>query len=414
MLTSSESVADILDTCLERLRRGESLDVCLRDYPAEAQELAELLNAAIAVRSLPSPVLAPATRSAIRDQLRRTVVNQRAAQRAAQRSIKTRWFFQATLRFALVALLIMVVGLGGGVAAAQRSLPGDPLYRLKGVSERTRLLLATSPEQRGALHLDFAGARSVEILALTSEQRPLNSAVVDAFAQEYQLAWVEIERSPEAASAALRKRYAVSSRADIAVLSATLAHAPGANRALLATAVRFGEQALSRATSTEAPQSPPRSAATPQPPDSQNPNADHPPGNGQSGANEGQGGGGNGGNANSGSNGNGGNGGNANGGSNGNSDNGTNGNGGNGGNANSGTNGNDGNANGGTNGNSDNGTNGNGGNTNGGGNSNANGGGNGNSQDPTPAPHATPGASKDNQDTPAPGQSNGNGNGKKP
>jgi uncharacterized membrane protein YgcG len=324
MLTRSDSVADILDTCLERLRRGESVDVCLRDYPAEAQELAELLNAAMAVRLLPSPVLAPATRSAIQAQLRRKVVNQRAAQRAAQRSIKTRWFFQATLRFALVALLIMVVGLGGGVAAAQRSLPGDPLYPLKGVSERTRLLLATSPEQRGALHLDFAGARSVEILALTSEQRPLDSAVVDAFAQEYQLAWAEIERSPESASAALRKRYAVSSRADIAVLSATLKHAPGANRALLTTAVRFGEQALSRATSTEAPESPPRPGATPQPaittpqpPDSPNPNAAHPPGNGQGGANGGQGG-----NGNDGNNGNGGNGGGNNGGNNGNGGNG--------------------------------------------------------------------------------------------
>ncbi|HEX9373052.1 MAG TPA: DUF5667 domain-containing protein, partial [Roseiflexaceae bacterium] len=196
MLTRSDDAAGILEICLERLRHGESMDVCLRDYPAQAQELAPLLRAAMQVRALPPPVLSPAARSAIQAQLRLAVVRQRAA----QRSVNTHGFARVALRFAIVALLLLVVGLGGGVAAAQSSLPGSPLYTLKRAGERGRLLLATSPEQRATLHMDFAAARSGEILALAGQQRGLDSAVVDALDQEYQLAWAEIERSPISAS----------------------------------------------------------------------------------------------------------------------------------------------------------------------------------------------------------------------
>jgi uncharacterized membrane protein YgcG len=305
MLSQPDDSIDILETCLERLRHGESAAACLRDYPAEAQELAPLLVAAVKVRALPPPVLSPAARKAIRKQLRRAVAQQRAAGRAS----KPRWFAQAALRFALVVLLLMTVGLGGGVAAAQSSLPGSPLYPLKRASERARLVLATSPEQRGALHLDFADARSVEITALVVSQRPLDGAVVDDLAQEYGLAWAEIERVPAAAGAALRQRYVKSRQVDIKLFSTVLARAPGADRALLAKAVRFGEQALERASDTATPGAQPGATATPQspaltpqPPAAKDPSTKPPHGNGNGGGNNGNNGGSNQGNGNGGGN----------------------------------------------------------------------------------------------------------------
>src|SRR5215216_7600781 len=117
MQARSDDITTIFDDCLERMRFGESIEACLLDYPSEAEELEPLLIAATYARStLQPPSLSPQARQAIQRQLHQAV----AARQPAQRRKPAKLFAPFAMRFAL-ALLIALLSLGGGVAAAHSS-----------------------------------------------------------------------------------------------------------------------------------------------------------------------------------------------------------------------------------------------------------------------------------------------------
>src|SRR6266498_2623519 len=270
MQMRSDDITTIFDVCLERMRRGESIEACVLDYPSEAEELEPLLIAAMYARSsFRLPSLAPEARQVIQRQLHQAI----AARHPSPRLTPAGWFGPFVMRFAL-ALVVALLGLGGGVAAAQRSLPGSPLYQLKRASEGVRLRLASSAAQRATLHLDFAAARSGEILALASgQQKTIDSGLVDDLDQEYQLAWEEIGQAPASEVHDLASRYVVERRADVRVFSAALARASAVTRSQIQRAVRIGEQALAVVAPAEAP--------IPQPDPDNGMNTDGTPGNHQ-------------------------------------------------------------------------------------------------------------------------------------
>jgi hypothetical protein len=241
MQIQSDDIATIFDVCLERMRRGESIGACVLDYPSKAEELEPLLITAMYTHhTFRPPSLSPQARQAIQRQLRQAV----AARQPAQRRTPVSWFGPLVMRFVL-ALLIALLSLGGGVAAAQSSLPGSSLYPLKRASESVRLRLASSPTQRAALHLDFAAARSAEMLALASgEQKTISASLVDDLDREYQLAWAEIAQAPADQVSDLVGRYVVERQADVKAFSATMPRANAAAQAQMQRAVRLGEQAL--------------------------------------------------------------------------------------------------------------------------------------------------------------------------
>src|SRR5882672_8098639 len=120
----SYNLTTILDICLERMRRGESIEACVLDYPSEAEELEPLLIAAMYTRStFQPPPLAPEARQAIQRKLQLAV----AARQLTLRPTPARWFGPFVMRVAL-ALVVALLSLGGGIAAAQSSLPGSTLY----------------------------------------------------------------------------------------------------------------------------------------------------------------------------------------------------------------------------------------------------------------------------------------------
>ena len=54
-MDDEEKLLRALDACLERIERGDAIDACLHDYPAERGELEPLLRAAASLRALPAP-----------------------------------------------------------------------------------------------------------------------------------------------------------------------------------------------------------------------------------------------------------------------------------------------------------------------------------------------------------------------
>ena len=150
---------DLLEACLQSLRRGASIDDLLAEHPQWADELRPLLETATAAGSLAS---AGVPRHAL------VQSRNRFLQRAASlRPPHVRRLGLSYARPALAGLLAAVVLLlgGGGVAAAQ-SLPGDALYGAKILAEDVMLRLASSPGARLRLEETYDDRRAAEVRRL--------------------------------------------------------------------------------------------------------------------------------------------------------------------------------------------------------------------------------------------------------
>jgi Domain of unknown function (DUF5667) len=84
---------------------------------------------------------------------------------------------------ALVALIILV-GSSATVYAAQSSLPGEPLYVIKSLSEDFRMTLTSSPQARLELTLNYTDRRMDEITSLVSEGEQVSNQASSSFEGE--------------------------------------------------------------------------------------------------------------------------------------------------------------------------------------------------------------------------------------
>lgn len=89
----------------------------------------------------------------------------------------------------VITVSILFGGAGATVYAAQDSLPTDALYSVKLFSEDLRVDLATQPQARMNILLDYADRRVNEIAALLSRGEPVPEAVMNRFLFQMEAAY---------------------------------------------------------------------------------------------------------------------------------------------------------------------------------------------------------------------------------
>ncbi len=175
----------ILDDCLLRMRSGETLEDCLRRYPAQAEALRPLLEAAGAARRIHKPRMSAAQAQAAR---RRTLMaaRQQFSGQPVSKSGISRYMAQImhfvtgkeipnmklSTRLAVLILALAVVLTTGGIASVSaHALPGDVLYPIKRTIENTRLLLTQDPVQRERIEAQLRAERAAEVRSVLQEGR---------------------------------------------------------------------------------------------------------------------------------------------------------------------------------------------------------------------------------------------------
>jgi hypothetical protein len=153
---------DILNECIERVLRGETVEACLASYPEQAAELEPLLRTTLdtfnAANIRPRPEF-----------------RQRAGLefQAAIRDLKPekRGFFVRQLHWVTVVSAVLVILLAGSgtVAASANSLPDEPLYAVKMATEDVQLALTTSELGKARLYAEFADRRVDEIIKMAEK-----------------------------------------------------------------------------------------------------------------------------------------------------------------------------------------------------------------------------------------------------
>ena len=159
-------IEDILDNCLERLFKGESIEDCLRDYPRQASELEPLLKTSLALLQKsatiqPNPEFKARVYSQLQGMLR--AKREKAEKKAIVPIWRRRWAVAMT-----TVLVILLAGIGT-VAASADALPDESLYAVKLATEQARVSLAFSDMDRAELHIQFAERRATEIAEIARQ-----------------------------------------------------------------------------------------------------------------------------------------------------------------------------------------------------------------------------------------------------
>ena len=147
---ADQDLREVFNDCINRLTAGQSIGDCLRTYPQYADELEPMLEINGLVERMQA---SPFEINAAQTRVRARVNAQLRAARPSHHAYGRLTALVASLLVVFAALFI----------AAERSLPGDPLYNVKRFSENARTTLIGE---------QFGGRRLDEIQALEAIKRP--------------------------------------------------------------------------------------------------------------------------------------------------------------------------------------------------------------------------------------------------
>ena len=165
-MTAQQRMDDILNECIDRLARGETVEACLARYPEHAPELRPLLLVARATLTATAQIT---PRAEFRMAARHRFLDALAARHAREREafLSGPWLRRWGAVTAGVALLV-VIG-SGTVAAAETSLPLEPLYTVKQATEAFQVALAPEGSAKAKVYAQLAARRLEEISTLARQ-----------------------------------------------------------------------------------------------------------------------------------------------------------------------------------------------------------------------------------------------------
>jgi hypothetical protein len=162
----TRKIEDILDNCLERIFKGESIADCLKAYPEQASELEPLLKTSLVFVQRSSAIQPDAEfKARVHSRLQAVLyAKQEEAERRARIPIwHRRWALAMT---AILGFLLIGVGT---LAASAYALPDESLYPVKLAGEQVRLKLAFSDIDKAKLHIQFAERRAGEMVEMARQ-----------------------------------------------------------------------------------------------------------------------------------------------------------------------------------------------------------------------------------------------------
>jgi hypothetical protein len=159
----SDNFEVVLNICLDRIAKGDSIKQCLSEYPQFAAQLDPLLKTALSIQR----VSAIKPRSEFKAEAKYRILMK--LEKRKKNVVNKEPFFRRMPRWAtvlIVALIIILVGSSGTVAASANSLPGDKLYPVKIASERVQTAFVFSDENRVKVEVKLVERRVDELTGL--------------------------------------------------------------------------------------------------------------------------------------------------------------------------------------------------------------------------------------------------------
>ncbi|MDY6834459.1 MAG: DUF5667 domain-containing protein [Chloroflexota bacterium] len=164
---STPELERILDECIDRMARGDTVAQCLMRYPEHEGMLRPLLEAVAIAHQSSNIQPRPGFKAIAQKQFISNIQYER--KRKESRSLPI-YIWHPRWATAIVAVLVLLVVGSGVVAISSSSMPGDALYPVKTASEDVQLTLTFSNMEKAELHTKFAERRSEEMAYVASEK----------------------------------------------------------------------------------------------------------------------------------------------------------------------------------------------------------------------------------------------------
>jgi hypothetical protein len=163
----NKKLFDALETCLQAIEKGETMDSALARFSEFQAELRPLLEASLHARTLRGSQPSDAAQRRGRARLL-----QRAAEmREQNRKPKRTWLYNFRPLAVTLAVLTIFFASTGLVRASSGALPGDGLYPVKRTWEGVQLLFTFDTMEREGLELEHENERLHEINELLAKGR---------------------------------------------------------------------------------------------------------------------------------------------------------------------------------------------------------------------------------------------------
>jgi len=162
-MKNSSEFENILDDCLERLAKGESVEQCLGSYPEQAVQLEPLLRTAQVTREALAIMPRAEFKARARYEFRSVLQVEGTKKRLPLFSLRRGWVM------ALMIIGILLVSGGGTALAASNSMPDSPLYPVKLATEQVQLALTPSDMGKARLCAGLADRRVAEIIYMAAK-----------------------------------------------------------------------------------------------------------------------------------------------------------------------------------------------------------------------------------------------------
>lgn len=176
----SESLEQILDECIDRMKRGESVRAILDSHPTQADRLRPLLGIVHDLAALPEPAASP-------EEIMRSFVRASAMKELPAKPM-VRFFSRSFLLRAAAVLVVVFLGGWGTVTASADAAPGDLLYPVKRFTERAKFFLTINREDKAELRIVFSSERLKEAAKGYQQSGVLNQQLLDEMLEEARLA----------------------------------------------------------------------------------------------------------------------------------------------------------------------------------------------------------------------------------
>ena len=162
-MKKSSDFENILDACLERLVKGETVEQCLESYPELAVQLEPLLRTAQAAREASAILPRAEFKARARYEFRSALQAATTKRRLPLFGLRRGWVM------ALMIVSILLVSGGGAAAAASNSMPDSRLYPVKLATEQVQLALTPSDMGKARLCAVLADKRIAEIIYMADK-----------------------------------------------------------------------------------------------------------------------------------------------------------------------------------------------------------------------------------------------------
>jgi len=169
------------------MQSGASLEEALEYYPQLADELRPLLKAAQDAREIGTDIQVP---DAAQARSRATFLQEAQLLSQGRPGFFSALFSSRLALASLVIILVLVLGSVTTIAVSAEALPGDPLYRVKLATERTRLLLTENQSEKLKLEQTFNHERIQEVEALIKQARSQEVNFAGGLSQMQDDTWI--------------------------------------------------------------------------------------------------------------------------------------------------------------------------------------------------------------------------------